>query len=197
MTDDEESGAMRSVGCLMQNVEAKIVDVVTAKPLSVGQQGELWVRGPAVMIGYVGDKEANASTFESDGWMKTGDLCYFDKDGYLYIVDRLKELIKYKAYQLSPVELEQVLLSVPDIVDAAVVPYPHEEVGQIPTALVVRKPGSNLDEAQVMDYVAKQVAPYKKIRKVVFVNSIPKSAAGKILRRELAHLAQSGIMPRL
>ncbi|XP_008807546.1 4-coumarate--CoA ligase-like 7 [Phoenix dactylifera] len=187
----DECCHVRSAGRLSSNVEAKIVDTVTGEALSVAQEGELWVRGPAIMKGYVGDDEANASIFSSDGWLKTGDLCYFDHDGFLYIVDRLKELIKYKAYQVPPAELELLLQSLPEIVEAAVVPYPHEEAGQIPMAFVVRQPGSNLSEAEIIDFVAKKVAPYKKIRKVAFVDSIPKSAAGKILRRELRKLALS------
>ncbi|XP_020253316.1 4-coumarate--CoA ligase-like 9 [Asparagus officinalis] len=178
-------------------MEAKIVDTETGNPLSVGQQGELWLRGPTVMIGYVGDRDANASTFDSHGWLKTGDICYFDDNGLLYIVDRLKEMIKYKGYQVSPVELEQILVSLPDIVDAAVIPFPNEEVGQLPMACVVKKPGSNLNQAHIIDYVAKQVAPYKKIRYVLFVNSIPRSPAGKILRRELASHTLNGLVPKL
>ncbi|XP_047181143.1 4-coumarate--CoA ligase-like 5, partial [Vigna umbellata] len=141
--------------------------------------------------GYVGDEKATAETLDSEGWLKTGDLCYFDSDGFLYIVDRLKELIKYKAYQVPPAELEHILHTNPEIADAAVVPYPDEEAGQIPMAFVVRKPGSNISANQVMEFVAKQVSPYKKIRRVSFVNSIPKSPAGKILRRELVDYALS------
>ncbi|KAG0478347.1 hypothetical protein HPP92_013066 [Vanilla planifolia] len=137
------------------------------------------------MKGYIGDEKATASTLSSDGWLKTGDLCYINEDGFLFVVDRLKELIKYKAYQVAPAELEQILQSHPEIADAAVVPYPDEEAGQIPMAFVVRQPGSTLNSAAVMNFVAKQVSPYKKIRKVEFVDAIPKSAAGKILRREL------------
>ncbi|EHA8586329.1 4-coumarate--CoA ligase-like 7 [Cocos nucifera] len=118
----DECCHVRSVGRLHPNVEAKIVDTVTGEALSIGQEGELWIRGPALMKGYVGDDEANASTFDSDGWLKTGDLCYFDHDGFLYIVERLKELIKYKAYQVPPAELELLLQSLPEIVEAAVVP---------------------------------------------------------------------------
>ncbi|XP_073099686.1 4-coumarate--CoA ligase-like 7 [Elaeis guineensis] len=193
----DECSNVRSAGRLHYNVEAKIVDTVTGEALSVGQEGELWIRGPAVMKGYVGDDEANASTFDSDGWLKTGDLCYFDHDSFLYIVDRLKELIKYKAYQVAPAELELLLQSLPEIMEAAVVPYPHEEAGQIPMAFVVRQPGSNLSEAEIIDFVAKKVAPYKKIRKVAFVDSIPKSATGKILRRELSKQALSSSISRL
>uniref|UniRef100_A0A0E0EA52 4-coumarate--CoA ligase n=1 Tax=Oryza meridionalis TaxID=40149 RepID=A0A0E0EA52_9ORYZ len=187
MISQEECNHIGSAGRVTENVEVKIADHVTGKPLPAGQQGELWVRGPAIMTGYVGDNEANASTFDSQGWLKTGDLCYIDQDGFLFVVDRLKELIKYKAYQVPPAELELVLHSLPQIVDAAVMPYPHEEAGQIPVALVVKQPGSKLTEAEVMYNVARQVAPYKKIRKVLFVDSIPKSPSGKILRRELVN----------
>ncbi|RRT37425.1 hypothetical protein B296_00051309, partial [Ensete ventricosum] len=113
---------------------------------------------------YVGDEKANASTFAPSGWLKTGDLCYFNQDGFLYIVDRLKEMIKYKAYQVPPAELEHLLLSLPGVADAAVVPY---------------------------------VAPYKKIRKVVFTSSIPKTASGKILRRQLLNHAIYSSISRL
>lgn len=180
-----------SVGRLAENMEAKIVDPSTGEALSPGQRGELWLRGPTIMKGYVGDDDATAATLDSEGWLKTGDLCYFDSEGFLFIVDRLKELIKYKAYQVPPAELEHLLQSNPDIADAAVIPYPDEDAGQIPMAFVVRKPGSSLNEAKVMDFIAKQVAPYKKIRRVAFINAIPKSAAGKILRRELMNQAIS------
>uniref|UniRef100_A0ACD6A2Q8 Uncharacterized protein n=1 Tax=Avena sativa TaxID=4498 RepID=A0ACD6A2Q8_AVESA len=191
MVGRDECAHVGSAGRLSSNVEAKVVDIVTGEPLSVGQKGELCVRGPSIMTGYVGDGEANAAAFDSGGWLKTGDLCYIDQDGFLFVVDRLKELIKYKAYQVPPAELELVLQSSPEILDAAVMPYPDEDAGQIPMALVVRQPGSKVTEAQVMEHVAKQVAPYKKIRKVVFVDSIPRSSAGKILRRQLPNYLQS------
>ncbi|KAJ3692199.1 hypothetical protein LUZ60_012549 [Juncus effusus] len=187
----EEVKKYGSAGRLVANLEAKIVDPDTGKALGPRQRGELWLRGPIIMKGYVGDEAATATTLDSEGWLKTGDLCYFNEDGYLFIVARLKELIKYKAYQVPPAELELILQTQPGIADAAVIPYPDEEAGEIPMAFVVRQPGSNLTEKQVMDFVAKQVAPYKKIRRVSFVNTIPKSAAGKILRRELAKLALS------
>lgn len=197
MLELEEFKQLASVGRLAENMEAKIVDPVTGEALPPGHQGELWLRGPIVMKGYVGDDEATAATLDANGWLKTGDLCYFDSDGFLHIVDRLKELIKYKAYQVPPAELEHLLQSNPEIVDAAIVPYPDEEAGQIPMAFVVRKPGSNITEAQIMDFIARQVAPYKKIRRVAFINSIPKSPAGKILRRELVNHALSGASSKL
>ncbi|VAH84796.1 unnamed protein product [Triticum turgidum subsp. durum] len=206
MIDRDECSRIGSSGRISHNVVAKIVGILTGEPLSVGQKGELWVRGPSIMTGYlphehrpsyVGDDEANAATFDSEGRLKTGDLCYIDQDGFLFVVDRLKELIKYKAYQVAPAELELVLQSLPEIVDAAVMPYPHEEAGEIPMALVVRQPGSKVTEAQVMEHVAKQVAPYMKVRRVLFVDSIPRSPAGKILRRQLKDHMQSCIVSRL
>ncbi|KAK8648892.1 hypothetical protein V6N13_129634 [Hibiscus sabdariffa] len=142
---------------------------------------------------YLNNAEATATTVDSEGWLKTGDLCYIDDDGYVYVVDRLKELIKYKGFQVPPAELEALLLSHPQISDAAVIPIPDDEVGQYPMAYVVRKSGSNVRGAQVMDFISKQVAAYKRIRKVAFVSSIPKNPSGKILRRELMRLAISKI----
>ncbi|XP_038686078.1 4-coumarate--CoA ligase-like 9 isoform X2 [Tripterygium wilfordii] len=197
MMGPDEAARHGSVGRLSEYIEAKIVDPVTGEPLPPSHRGELWIRGPTIMKGYIGDEKATAETLDSEGWLKTGDLCYFDSEGFLYIVDRLKELIKYKAYQVPPAELEHVLQAHSEIADAAVVPYPDEDAGEIPMAFVVRKPGSNITEAQVIDFVAKLVAPYKKVRRVAFVNSIPKSAAGKILRRELVNLAVSGGLAKL
>ncbi|XP_042469802.1 4-coumarate--CoA ligase-like 5 isoform X1 [Zingiber officinale] len=187
-TDDPRNG---STGRISAITEARIVDPATGESLGPGQRGELWLRGPTIMKGYVGDVEATASTLDLEGWLKTGDLCYFDHEGFLYVVYRLNELIKYKAYQVPPTELEQILLSHPKIADAAVVPYPDEEAGQIPLAFVVRQPGSTITEEEVIDFVRKQVEPHKKVRRAVFISSIPKSLAGKILRRELINQALS------
>ncbi|XVF35863.1 hypothetical protein REPUB_Repub19eG0008000 [Reevesia pubescens] len=161
------------------------------KALTVNQTGELWLKGPSIMKGYFSNPEATASTLDSEGWLRTGDLCYIDDDGFIFVVDRLKELIKYKGYQVPPAELEALLLSHPEILDAAVIPFPDKDVGQFPMAYVVRKPGSNLSDSAVMDFVAGQVAPYKRIRKMAFVASIPKNPSGKILRKDLIKLATS------
>ncbi|KAF1898951.1 hypothetical protein Lal_00019072 [Lupinus albus] len=144
-----------------------------------------------VMAGYFSNAEATASTLDSQGWLRTGDVCYIDNDGFVFIVDRLKELIKYKGYQVPPAELEALLLTHPAISDAAVIPYPDREAGQIPFAYVVRKDGSSLSENEIMDFVAKQVAPYKRIRRVAFTSSVPKNPSGKILRKDLIKLATS------
>ncbi|XP_020093634.1 4-coumarate--CoA ligase-like 4 isoform X2 [Ananas comosus] len=185
----EECRRYGSAGLLAPNTEARVVDPDTGKPLPVNRTGELWIRGPYVMKGYFKNEEATRSTLDSEGWLRTGDLCYIDEDGYLFVVDRLKELIKYKGYQVPPAELEALLLTHPDIVDAAVIPFPDKAAGQVPMAYVVRKDGSQLSENEVMKFVEKQVAPYKKIRKVAFVSNIPKSASGKILRKDLIKLA--------
>ncbi|RWR96891.1 4-coumarate--CoA ligase-like protein 9 [Cinnamomum micranthum f. kanehirae] len=191
MVGPEEISHLGSVGRLVPYSEAKIVDPGTGITQSPCMLGELWIRGPLIMKGYLGDESATAATINSDGWLKTGDLCYIDNDGFLFVVDRLKELIKYNGYQVPPAELEQLLLTHPEITEAAVIPYPDEEAGQVPMAFVVRRPNSNLNEAQIMEFVARQVAPYKKIRRVSFINSIPKNPSGKLLRKDLVKLATS------
>lgn len=187
----EENTRYGTTGLLAANMEAKVVDTVTIKALPPNHKGELWLRGPTIMKGYFGNEEATALTLDSKGWLKTGDLCYMDEDGFLFVVDRIKELIKYKAFQVAPAELEELLLSNPEIIDVAVIPYPDEEAGQIPMSFVVRKSDSNLCEEDVINFVAKQVSAYKKIRRVAFVTSIPKSPSGKILRKDLIGQALS------
>ncbi|PON90428.1 4-coumarate-CoA ligase [Trema orientale] len=187
----EESRRYGTAGMLSPSMEARIVNPETGEALPVSQTGELWLRGPTIMKGYFSNEEATSSTLDSEGWLRTGDLCYIDEDGFIFVVDRLKELIKYKGYQVPPAELEALLLSHPEISDAAVIPYPDKEAGQYPMAYVVRKAGSKLSETAVMDFIGQLVAPYKRIRKVAFVASIPKNPSGKILRKDLIKLATS------
>jgi acyl-CoA synthetase (AMP-forming)/AMP-acid ligase II len=172
-----------SVGVLAPNTEGLIVDVETGAPLGTGQDGEIWVRGPQVMRGYLNNPEATAATVDRDGWLHTGDIGHFDSEGFFFIVDRLKELIKYKGYQVPPAELEAVLLTHPAVVDAAVIGLPDECAGELPKAFVVRR--SEVTESELLAYVADLVAPHKKVRAVEFIDAIPKSPAGKILRRIL------------
>ncbi|KAI3418117.1 uncharacterized protein J3R85_013986 [Psidium guajava] len=187
----EESRRYGTAGLLSPSMEARIVDPESGAALGVKRTGELWLRGPTIMKGYFSNAEATASTLDSEGWLRTGDICYFDEDGFIFVVDRLKELIKYKGYQVPPAELEALLLTHPDIADAAVIPFPDKEVGQFPMAYVVRKAERELSETAVMDFVARQVAPYKRIRRVAFIASIPKNPSGKILRKDLIKLATS------
>ncbi|KAM1423471.1 hypothetical protein TB2_015715 [Malus domestica] len=187
----EESRKYGTAGLLSASMEAMIVDPDSGHPLATNKTGELWLKGPTIMKGYFSNAEATASTLDSKGWLRTGDLCYIDEDGFIFVVDRLKELIKYKGYQVPPAELEALLLTHPEIADAAVIPFPDEKVGQYPMAYVVRNAGSSLTESGVMEFVGKQVAPYKRIRRVAFIDSVPKNPSGKILRKDLIQLAAS------
>jgi acyl-CoA synthetase (AMP-forming)/AMP-acid ligase II len=183
-SDRPGMGRAGSIGTLVPNTEAKVVDVATLEELGPGADGEICFRGPQVMQGYLRNPEATARTIDADGWLHTGDIGHVDADGFFFIVDRLKELIKYKGYQVPPAELEAILLSHPAVSDAAVIPVPDEEAGEIPKAFVVLSdPG--FDAESLMAYVAEHVAPYKRIRRVEVIDAIPKSASGKILRRVL------------
>jgi acyl-CoA synthetase (AMP-forming)/AMP-acid ligase II len=172
-----------SIGALIPNTEARLVDPETGEDAAEGEQGEIWIRGPQVMRGYLKNDEATAKTLVGDGWLRTGDIGRVDENGFFYIVDRLKELIKYKGYQVPPAELEAVLVSHPRVKDAGVIGVPMEDGGEAPKACVVTDDGVEAEE--LMAYVAERVAPYKRIREVEFVDEIPKSASGKILRRLL------------
>jgi acyl-CoA synthetase (AMP-forming)/AMP-acid ligase II len=166
------------MGCRLVSVEA-------GEDVGAGEQGEVWVRGPQVMKGYLNCPEATAQTIDAGGWLHTGDIAYADEDGYFFVVDRAKELIKYKAFQVAPAELEAVLLTHPSVADVAVVPSPDAEAGEVPKAFIVVKDGHGMTEGEALGYVAARVAPHKKVRRVEFVTQIPKSPSGKILRRLL------------
>ncbi|RDD41526.1 4-coumarate--CoA ligase [Trichoplax sp. H2] len=181
MDGDSSQG---SVGHCVPNTLAKIVDVETGESLGPGKDGELCIKGPQVMKGYFNNPEATANTIDKDGWLHTGDIGHYNEDKKFYIVDRLKELIKYKGFQVPPAELEGILLSNSKIADAAVIGIPDYEAGELPKAFVVKC--DDITEEEVMDYVAIKVGPHKKLRGgVEFLEKIPKSASGKILRREL------------
>ncbi len=180
---DSEVVLPSSVGPMVPNTTCRIVDPLTEQDVPTGERGELWIHGPQVMKGYFNKPEATAACLSADGWFRTGDVAVVDERGWFAIVDRVKELIKYKGLQVAPAELEAVLLSNPAIADAAVIPVPDDEAGEVPKAFVVARGALTVEE--VMAYVAERVSPYKKIRVVEFVDSIPKSPSGKILRRLL------------
>jgi len=172
-----------SVGPPVPNTEAKVVNVVTGAELGPNQEGEICVRGPQVMKGYLNRPEATRAMIDAEGWLHTGDIGYANDNGWFFVVDRLKELIKYKGLQIAPAELEAVLLGHPSIADAAVIPLDDDEAGQVPKAFVVLK--TNVTTEDILEYVAARVAPYKKLRCVEAIDQIPKSPSGKILRRLL------------
>jgi acyl-CoA synthetase (AMP-forming)/AMP-acid ligase II len=172
-----------AIGVLVCNTEGQIVDVSTGEAVGESKEGEIWVRGPQVMKGYLNNEGATSATVDTDGWLHTGDIGYIDEGGYYYVVDRLKELIKYKGYQVAPAELEAVLVSHPAVADAAVIGVKDEEAGEAPKAFVVKR--SDIEADELMAWVAERVAPYKRIRHLEFIQQVPKSASGKILRRVL------------
>ncbi|EFA06718.2 Luciferin 4-monooxygenase-like Protein [Tribolium castaneum] len=175
-----------SCGKVVSYVTCKVRDPETGKSLGPGKVGELCFKGPLLMPGYYKNEEATRNSFTSDGWLLTGDLGYYDQDEYFYIVDRLKELIKYKGFQVAPAELEAVILSHPKVQDVGVVGLPDESSGELPVAFVVKKPGAKLTEQEIINFVAGKVSSQKRLRGgVIFVPSIPKNPSGKILRREL------------
>ncbi|MEE2899749.1 MAG: 4-coumarate--CoA ligase family protein [Gemmatimonadota bacterium] len=172
-----------TIGPCLPNTEVRIVSVESGEDLGPGERGEVFIRGPQVMAGYLGQPEATAATIDKDGWLHTGDIGYVDENTYCHIVDRVKELIKYKGFQVPPAELEALLLTHPQIRDVAVVRSPDEEAGEVPKAFVVGD--ESLTAEDVMSFVAERVSPQKKVRRVEFVDQIPKAASGKILRRVL------------
>ncbi len=172
-------------GTAVSNTECRIVDPETGEDQDVGGRGELWVRGPMVMKGYLNNPEATAATIDADGWLHTGDVAVLDEAGHYSIVDRIKELIKYKGFQVPPAELEAVVITHPAIVDVAVIGVEDVEAGEIPKAFVVCAPTATVTLEEVQALVGEHLVSYKQIRLLEVIDAIPKSASGKILRREL------------
>ncbi|MET8246096.1 4-coumarate--CoA ligase family protein [Streptomyces sp. NPDC005202] len=181
-----------AVGKLIAGTEMRIVSLADPdKDLGVGEVGEILIRGPQVMKGYLGRPDATAAMIDADGWLHTGDVGHVDAGGWLFVVDRVKELIKYKGFQVAPAELEALLLTHPGIADAAVIGVYNDDGNEVPHAHVVRQPTAHdLSEGEVMMYVAERVAPYKRVRQVTFIDAVPRAASGKILRRALRNLRE-------
>jgi acyl-CoA synthetase (AMP-forming)/AMP-acid ligase II len=190
--DDLDWSKLGTVGVCVPHSACKIVDPVTGAELGPDQQGEIWIRGPVHMKGYLNRPEATAQLIDAEGWAHTGDVGFVDVDGYLTVVDRLKELIKYKGLQVAPAELEAVLLTHPAVADAAVIPSSDDDAGEVPKAFVVLKSDETAEE--LMAFVAERVAPYKKVRRLEFVDQIPKSPSGKILRRVLVERERAALL---
>jgi acyl-CoA synthetase (AMP-forming)/AMP-acid ligase II len=173
-----------SIGLPLSLTEDRIVDPETGTELRTRQVGELWIRGPQVMKGYYNNPDATAQTVVN-GWLRTGDLAWKDEEGYVFIVDRLKEVIKCKGLQVAPAEIEHILVGHPDIKDAAVVGEPHPEYGEVPVAYVVLRDRASLSPEAIIEYAAQGLAKYKRLARVVPTEMIPRSPSGKILRRLL------------
>lgn len=190
---DPARGRPASAGQILPDTEIRIVALDEgAEDPPAGEDGEIWARGPQIMKGYLEDPDANAWIFPGDGWLRTGDIGHADDDGYLFVVDRLKELIKYRGFQVPPAELEALLLQHPAVADAAVIPKPDANAGEIPKAFVVKVPGAEVTEGQLMSYISERVPTYKKVRRVEFIEEIPRSLSGKILRRVLVERERAG-----
>lgn len=174
-----------SVGHAMANTEIKIADVNTQEALGVDREGEIWIRSPALMTGYYRNDEATKEVMTDDGWYKTGDIGKYDDNKYLYVTERLKELIKVKGFQVPPAELETIIRTHPKVLDCAVLGIPDPISGEVPKAFVVPQPNQTLKPEEFLDFVNSKVAPFKKIREVQCVDEIPKSPAGKVLRKVL------------
>lgn len=183
-----------AAGVPLPNTECKVTALATGAELGPNEQGEICLRGPQIMKGYLNQPAATAAMLDPEGWLHTGDVGYVDGEGYLFVVDRVKELIKYKGLQVAPAELEAVLLSHPAVADGAVIPSPDEEAGEVPKAFVVLRAPATPEE--IMAFVANRVAPHKKIRQLEIVDSIPKSLSGKILRRVLIERERAKVASR-
>ena len=172
-------------GVTISNTESRVVDPVTGEDQDVGDRGELWVRGPQVMKGYLNNEEATAATVDADGWLHTGDVAIIDEFGHMTIVDRLKELIKFKGFQVAPAELEALIITHPKVADVAVIGIPDDEAGEIPKAFITPVEGETVTLEEIQELVGAHLVGYKQVRQIEVIAAIPKSAAGKILRKEL------------
>ncbi|XP_063539418.1 uncharacterized protein LOC134748562 [Cydia strobilella] len=187
-TRDEIDAATQRVGSggrPLPGVRTKVVDIETRQKLGPNQQGEVCIKGPIVMKGYAGNEAATRDVMDEEGYLKTGDIGYYDEHGFLFIVDRLKEIIKYKGFQVPPAEVERVVLQHPGVAECGVVGAPDMSAGELPFAFVVARPGATVTEAELLEFTASRLSPAKRLHGVIFVNEIPKNPSGKILRRVL------------
>jgi len=174
-----------TVGPPIADTVQKVVSLDDAHELPVGEVGELLTFGPQVMQGYWQRPDDTAETLAGEGWIRTGDIVQCDEEGYVTILDRKKEMIKYKGYQIAPAELEALLMEHPAVMDSAVIPKRDAESGEVPKAFILLRPEKEASIEELMRFVEERVAPYKKVREIEFVSAIPKTPSGKILRREL------------
>ncbi|KAK9871403.1 hypothetical protein WA026_011656 [Henosepilachna vigintioctopunctata] len=197
MSNPPDRPKLGSVGRILPGMMAKVIDD-DGNALGPREEGELCLKGPLIMKGYVGDEEATRNCIDEDRWLHTGDVAYYDEEGYFFIVDRLKELIKYNAFQVPPAELESLLVSHPAVFDAAVIGLPDDDAGELPLAFVVKKPGAEVTAEELQNFVKGKVSPQKQLRGgVKFLKEIPRNPSGKILRRVLKKIAIKDIKSKL
>ncbi|XP_045453178.1 4-coumarate--CoA ligase 1 [Melitaea cinxia] len=195
LTDGAKVG---SCGTPAPGMKIKVLDIESGAKLGPRQEGEVWIKSPLAMKGYMGDKAASDALVDKEGYIQTGDIGYYDEDGFFYIVDRLKELIKYKGFQVAPAELEALLLRHSLVAEVGVVGRPDELAGELPVAFVVPQPGTSPTEHELVAYVAANVSPAKHLRGgVILVDEIPKNPSGKILRRELRKILSAQVKSKL
>jgi long-chain acyl-CoA synthetase len=180
-----------SVGKALDGVEVRIVDESGDDAL-VGDAGEIWVRGPNVFLGYLGDPDQTARVLTSDGWLRTGDVAVADEDGYLFLVDRAKDLIIVSGFNVYPAEVEEVLDDHPGVAEVGVVGVPHPHTGEAVKAFVVAEEGADVDEDELIEWCLDHLARYKCPSKVIFVDELPRNVSGKLLRRELIDTPTDG-----
>ncbi|CAH2258335.1 jg10538 [Pararge aegeria aegeria] len=191
-------GKQGSCGTPAPGMKIKVLDIENGQKLGPRQEGELWIKSPLRMKGYMGDREASDALLDAEGYLQTGDIGYYDSEGFFYIVDRLKELIKYKGFQVAPAELEALVLQLRGVAECGVVGRIDELAGELPVAFVVPQPQANLTAQEIQDYVASKVSPAKRLRGgVIFVEEIPKNPSGKILRRELRKMLDPNVKSKL
>ncbi|XP_022817593.1 4-coumarate--CoA ligase 1-like [Spodoptera litura] len=184
--DDKTIRKPGSAGYPLNGVKAKVVDIDTRKRLGPNENGEICLKGPLIMKGYYGNAEATRDVFDEEGYLKTGDVGYYDKDGCFFIVDRLKELIKYKGHQVAPAAVESVVLEHPGVAECGVVGAPDEAVGELATAFVVKKPGATVTEKELLEFTTSRLSSVSRLHGgIIFIEEIPKNPSGKILRRAL------------
>jgi acyl-CoA synthetase (AMP-forming)/AMP-acid ligase II len=186
---DDGPDRLDGIGPALPGVECRVVDPDTGSDTQPGDPGELWIRSESAMRGYLDDPDATAAMLDADEWVRTGDVVTVDEEGWFRVTDRIKELIKYKGFQVAPAELEDILLTHPAVADVAVVRTPDEHAGEVPKAFIV--PRGHVAADELMAWMGERVAHYKRIRRVEFVERIPKSPSGKILRRQLADRERS------
>ena len=187
--DSPERNKPGSIGPLIPNTESRVVDYATGDDVGPNVDGEVWIRGPQVMKGYLNNPQATAMTIDADGWLHTGDIGHADEDGYLFVVDRVKDMIIRGGLNVYPRDSEEVLHAHPGVLDVAVVGVADPDYGEEVEAFVVKMPGIPVTEEELLAFCRERLAKYKSPKRVTFLPDLPKNQVGKVLKRDLRELA--------